>query len=265
MQLLDLAPTITDFTGLGNKYSFEGKNLDDMLTGKDYLKHEVLFIDGWLNRGIRWKDKYLYIRNLRPRDRFPPETLIPEELYDLEADSSCLKNIFSKETKVLATTRKIMDTFTGERSISKFTYKGQKEQLTGEIRIKGILNNVKNNGESIIVKKSGDSFIFKIFKEGEIIFSTEPDNAGFQWTLNCGNILVSADKVLCGSMGIPLFSSNFVSSDKLDFISGFPKIDHPGIFFGREKESSIQQREFDVSKMSLQLKTILEEWGYITK
>jgi len=265
VQLLDLAPTITDFVGLKNAYGFGGKSLLDLLDGRDYPKHEVLFIQGSRNRGIRWKDKYLYIQNLRPRDRFPPETLIPEELYDLETDSPCLRNLVSKEPKVLAAMRKIMNTFTGENFISKFVFKGMNKQLIGEIKVKGILNDVKTNGGSVILEKFDNSFKFKTLSDGEIIFITEPDNADFWWNLDSNGEPVLLNEIFCGSLGLPLFNSNFISSNKLDFISGSPRIDHPGIFFGREKEISATKKELDASKMSLQLKTILEEWGYITK
>ena len=143
VQLLDLAPTLAEIAGIRPPQEFKGQSLLGLIDGKDFSE-SVTFHQGVTNQGVYWKDEYLYISNFMPREGFPQESVVPEEMYNIQNDSACLVNLALVETPMLTKMRKLFESVLTRGEENKIAYYGPAgSTATVTITLNGTLDTVE--------------------------------------------------------------------------------------------------------------------------
>lgn len=263
VQLLDLAPTLVDIANAKIPAEFKGQSLLPAMEGKPF-EEIVTFHHGWLNYGVYLRDKYLYIKNTAPRDKFPVEALIPEELYDLKDDAQCRNNLAVRDSPVLTRMRNIMKGFLPRNEVNRiilYASPGKKAELS--IFVDGTIKEVKTNEK---VKPIGNSSLQVNLAPGQALdFTTIPNDASFNIKAFVDGKLLNTKHYLCGRYALPLLGSGLVETKDRGFFEGIPKKfeqnDKPVLLLGIEQEAKPSAENLE--KSPKQLKSMLEEWGYI--
>ncbi|MEI8217460.1 MAG: sulfatase [Elusimicrobiota bacterium] len=249
VQLLDLAPTIVSMCGGTPPRDFHGNSLVPLLAGKPF-DEPITFHQGWLNYGIYLQHRYLYIRNTAPREGFPPETVVPEELYDIQSDPLCLDNRAGRETPQLISLRRQVRSFVRPARQIRLGFSGAEGQSA-----RLMLTVYDPQPRTFAVEISSGEY--KTMDVGDI------RKAVLSGTINGRKI--SAVDILAGRSALPLETDCVLSAEDLDLAGGWPDqfayLPRPRLVIG------VIEKDIDAidnsKKAPQQLKSMLEQWGYI--
>lgn len=252
VQLLDLAPTITDLATGTVPQDFSGRSLRPLMEGKTF-EETATFHQGWLCAGVYWKNDWLYVRNTAPRDGFPKETLIPEELFDLRTDPACKINRAMTEPGRMVRMRQLMETFAPRAVHWQIAATSGTAALT--LTSEGIIECSGSRGNRVDVA----------LKAGEMLpFTVKPRTAVVRVSGTLNGREINPSTILCGAQALPLLNSLEYRSDD-DALSGWPAFSirspEARLLIGTVAEEGV--REEDLKNSPKQLKGMLEQWGYI--
>lgn len=250
VQLLDLAPTIVALAGGTPPRAFRGTSLVPLMDGAAFRVPAVTFHQGWLNYGVYADGRYLYVRNTVPRKGFPPETLVPEELFDIVADSRCRVNLAGQMPVRLMAMRRIAASFMRPQEEVRLA-------VTGDAGDRARVE--------LVVDDDGGRTFARALEPGSSVSIAvgTPHTIRVRGTIN-GHPITPQD-ILVGRAGLPLAADLAFTRDELDAAGGWPAtlkyLPPHRIVIGRVEKS-------DVAGVSLknaprQLKSMLEQWGYI--
>lgn len=252
VQLLDLAPTITDLAAGTVPPDFRGRSLRPALEGKP-IEETVTFHQGWLCAGVYWKNDWLYVRNNAARDGFPKETLVPEELFDLTADPACRRNIFSSEPARLTRMRQVM------AALAPRPVRWQIVVTTGTAEV-----TLESAGLVRCSGKTGGRITVALTAGEMLPFTVEPRSSAVRISGTMNGRAITPSSLLCGAQALPLLKSLDCRVDD-EALSGWPafRVRVPGarLMIGAVGEDTV--RNEDLKNSPKQLKGMLEQWGYI--
>jgi hypothetical protein len=241
---------------------FHGRSLAPFFEGKG-VEEPVTFHQGWLNHGVYWKNDYLYIRNLEPREKFPRETLVPEELYDLRADPGCTRNLAVRESPALFRMRKMYPVFVPEETENRIAFAGVPGQKAiARISVKGIIKGITTDNRFELNK---NEFTVELEAGRGVDFTTIPQEAPFSIEARADGKLLQPEDVLVGKYSLPLLNSLIVDPNDKDTLSGWPvktmSFFEPKLLLGIITRKNAEGE--NLKQAPQQLKTMLEEWGYV--
>jgi len=263
VQLLDLAPTLAELSGIPPSKDFKGQSLLGLMDGKNFSEG-VTFHQGVTNYGVYWKDEYLYVKNFMPREGFPKESVIPEEMYYLVNDSVCAKNLAFEESPELTIMRRFFNTFLVQDEENRLVFKGQgNSSALIKVSSEGAIDSVETG--AALKSKSRRSFTVAL-KNGETVsFVTSPRRAGLKLSASIDGKVVKPSGILYGSQGLALNQGFEIKSADRDYYRGICETYKPGtggaVLFGTIVKDKVAYE--DLKNSPKQLKSMLEQWGYI--
>ena len=263
VQLLDLAPTLADIAGIKTPKEFEGQSLLGLMDGKSFSEG-VTFHQGVTNYGVNWKDEYLNINNFSPREGFPPETVVPEELYNVQIDSGCLKNLAFEESPTLTKMRGFFDAVLTRDEENRIVLKGPKSaRALVTITAGGQIGSVDTAAR--IKSKTRRSFTVELNSGDSVSFTTVPGKSAIRITGSVDGRQLKPSDVLYGSTGIALNPSLEIKPADRGYCAGMPEKYNdeqvPALLFGIFSKDKVSQE--DLKNSPKQLKSMLEQWGYV--
>lgn len=263
VQLLDLAPTIAETAGIKIPAEFKGQSLKGLMEGRPFSE-PVTFHEGVTNRGVYWKDKYLYVNNFRPREGFPKETVVPEELYDLDSDSGCLKNLAAAESPALTKMRGFFGAMLARDEENRIVYSGP-EGTTAlvSVTVSGAFEIIETS--STVRERGRRSFTAQMSSGQSVSFTTHRRRSGIRITASSGGLVLGPQDILYGGSALPLNQSFVIKPEDRGYYMGLPErfkaTARPLLLFGIfAKENTSSE---DLRNAPKQLKSMLEQWGYI--
>lgn len=247
VQLLDLAPTIVALAGTTPPRAFRGASLVPLLDGSSHAA-ALTFHQGWLNYGVYADGRYLYVRNTAPRKGFPPETLVPEELFDVVSDSRCRVNLAGRMPVRLMAMRRIAASFMRPQEEVRLAVTGG-----GSARV------------HISIDASPARTFSRVVEPGATVsFDVgSPRAVRLRGTIN-GRPITPRD-ILVGRSALPLADGLAFTREDLDAAGGWPAslkyLPPHRILIGLVEKSDTAGAS--LSNAPRQLKSMLEQWGYI--
>lgn len=263
VQLLDLAPTLAEMTGIKTPPEFKGQSLLGLMDGKDFSEG-VTFHQGVTNYGVYWKDEYLYIDNFRPREGFPKETVIPEELYNVQKDPACLNNLAFTESPELAKMRGFLDAVLARDEENRIVYRGPKGSTANITVSAGGVIDIADT-KVATTSKTKRSFTAQLASGDSISFTMVPVQAEIQISGTIDGRQIKPSDVLYGSSGVAINKSLEVKPEDRPYYKGMPESYNddktPALLFGIFTKDNVSYE--DLKNSPKQLKSMLEQWGYI--
>jgi hypothetical protein len=263
VQLLDLGPTLAELTGIVPPAEFKGQSLLGLMKGKDFSEG-VTFHQGVTNRGVYWKDEYLYIDNFKPREGFPKETVVPEELYNIQKDSACLENLAFIESPLLTKMRGFYEAVLVRDEENRIVFNGPAGS-TATIYVSAEGNIDIADTKAVIRDRTKRSFTVELKNGDTFSFSMVPAQARLYISGDIDGVKLKPSDILYGSSAIAINASLEITPEDRVYYKGLPdnfnedKI--PVLLFGIFAKDNVSQENLKNSPK--QLKSMLEQWGYI--
>ncbi len=271
VQLLDVVPTALEILGIEDKCFFQGCNLYPLLRREKNIHPKVIFTYGRNNYGIRVDDRYKYIYNFGTYSRKRERRLIDrEELYNLKEDPLENNNLAGMNQERLLQMRKINESFIPLFEQNKLVFQNVLgSPIEGEIKISGKVKFGEKKSENNRLELSGSEIKFRFVSDDELTFETEPNNAEFTLDLKAVNRRIPLNEILVSGLGLPLLDGNTNKITRQDFayLKGIGRISphekELTVFLGRLSKIVVSGGE--QAFLPRELKTMLEEWGYINR
>ncbi|MBN1621176.1 MAG: sulfatase [Endomicrobiales bacterium] len=269
IQLLDLAPTILDLLNLKIPKEFQGKSLKAVFSGQELKEEIVSFHQGWQNYGIYWKNEWLYVNNFAPRNKFPEESVVADELFNIIEDPLCENNLAYKHPfnkTLLPRMKRLLEAYVPKSKKYKVKFLGEKDRsVRVNLYAKGEISGIETSSE--ILNKGRRYCSFKLNPDDELSFRITPENLEFTINSYLDGRQVKYGEILVGRYALPMLDSYKITSSERDKIDGWPDdfrfIKGNRLLLGTVYDELTERKE--PGKSSKQLRSMLEEWGYINQ
>ena len=231
----------------------------------------VSFHQGWQNCGVYLDNEWLYIKNTEPRSGFPQESLIPEELYHLTDDAACKNNLVNARPlplSILARSRGIISSIVMAPEELVFSCAGPRDS---EVEVTFTCTNgeiVSFSHQPKVIKQTKKSITFEVSPTDRVRMVCSPVRAeGIISARTVRGPLTTRD-ILCGAYALPLVDDFAIKQSRRQELMGWPqdlpKTETPKVVVG-----IVPVVEGDVQRSNAaagsQLRSMLEEWGYINQ